>query len=145
MSGDGSDVAPWAAAITAGGAGVRVRFARPVAELTMTPEKARELAAMLLIVAEEEQRRNMTPKATIHSLQINGDILVADVTVHIDGTQTRGTATMTFDGEIDSVELSPELDALQDAIAEREGEDAGQQIVNAIIEAADERLDALHA
>lgn len=47
--------APWAASIETDGADLRVRFARPVSELTMTPEKARELAAMLLIKAEEAE------------------------------------------------------------------------------------------
>ena len=42
----------WAVTITEGDMGPRLRFARPVWEIEMSPDKARELGAALLLAAE---------------------------------------------------------------------------------------------
>lgn len=46
---------PWAATITADGSDLRIRFVRPVSEITLTRDAARELATSLLLAAEGRQ------------------------------------------------------------------------------------------
>lgn len=48
----------WAASIHPMDGGLAIRFDRPVQRVEMSPEKARELAALLLVTAESEHHED---------------------------------------------------------------------------------------
>lgn len=54
---------PWAAVLDVEDGDLRVRFVRPVREVTLTPECARTFAAALLVTAEEAEATQRTQRA----------------------------------------------------------------------------------